>query len=195
MSSLAVEDHVFKRLWTFIKSQGKDYCNVPPIEFEGNTYSEHFDKAEALKIYFCSVFTTGSHDNYPSLEDVPFPSIPVLMGNLNVHKATGPDCIPARLLKELSMELARALTHIVQASLQQGRIPTECEKVNVVPIFKKGNHSLPSNYCPVSLTSICCKQLEHIISLLYFLTQMLIIYYVMNNMVSDRKGRVKLSYF
>ena len=108
-----------------------------------------------------------------SIDSVPFPSIlPInisvngvqqLLGNLNVHKSTGPDCIPARLLKELSMELAPALSHIFQASLQQGCIPTEWKKANIVPIFKKGNRSLPSNYRPVSLTSICCKQLEHII--------------------------------
>ena len=34
---------------------------------------------------------------------------------------------------------------------------------NIVPIFKKGNKSSPSNYSPISLTSICCKILEHII--------------------------------
>jgi len=33
----------------------------------------------------------------------------------------------------------------------------------VVPIYKKGSHSQPSNYRPVSLTSICCKTLEHIL--------------------------------
>ena len=75
VSSLAGENQVSKRLWTFIKSQRKDYCSVPPIEFEGNTYSDHFDKAEALNNYFCSVFTTGSRDNHPSVEGVPFPCI------------------------------------------------------------------------------------------------------------------------
>ena len=33
---------------------------------------------------------------------------------------------------------------------------------NIVPIFKKGSKSYPSNYRPISL-SICCKILEHII--------------------------------
>ena len=34
---------------------------------------------------------------------------------------------------------------------------------NVLSIFKKGNRSLPSNYRPISLTSICCKIMEHIV--------------------------------
>ena len=32
---------------------------------------------------------------------------------------------------------------------------------NVIPIHKKGDHSSPNNYHPVTLTSICCKLLEH----------------------------------
>jgi len=33
----------------------------------------------------------------------------------------------------------------------------------ISPIFKKGNKQIPSNYRPVSLTSIPCKILEHIV--------------------------------
>ena len=34
---------------------------------------------------------------------------------------------------------------------------------NVSPIFKKGDKSKPANYRPVSLTSVYCKVIEHII--------------------------------
>ena len=34
---------------------------------------------------------------------------------------------------------------------------------NITPVFKKGNRSCPTNYRLISLTSICCKTLEHII--------------------------------
>ena len=33
----------------------------------------------------------------------------------------------------------------------------------VCPIFKKGSRKLPSNYHPVSLTSVCCKVIESIV--------------------------------
>ena len=36
-------------------------------------------------------------------------------------------------------------------------------ELNISPIFKKGNKHLPENYRPVSLTSVSCKLLEHII--------------------------------
>ena len=80
-----------------------------------------------------------------------------------MHKATGPDNISAHLLKELNLELAPVLALIFQASLHQCRLPLDWKIANVVPIYKKGDHGSPSNYLPVSLTSICCKILEHII--------------------------------
>jgi len=83
VSSLAEEDRVSKRLWSFIKSQRKDHCRIPRIEHEGNTYSEHVDKAEALNTYFCSVFTSESHDNYPSFDYTPLPSILSININFN----------------------------------------------------------------------------------------------------------------
>ena len=87
-----------------------------------------------------------------------------LLLGLKTHKATGPDAIPARLLKEAADQLAQILTTIYRASLQQTTDPEEWKKPNVVPISKKGDHSAASNYRPISLTSIASKVMEHIIS-------------------------------
>ena len=87
-----------------------------------------------------------------------------LLAALKPHKASGPDQIPARLLKVLASELAPIYTFFFQVSLDQGLIPEEWKKASVVPIFKKGEKSKPENYRPVSLTSITCKTLEHIVS-------------------------------
>ena len=35
---------------------------------------------------------------------------------------------------------------------------------NISPIYKKGNKHLHNNYRPVSLASVCCKLMEHILS-------------------------------
>ena len=86
------------------------------------------------------------------------------MKNLKPHKASGPDNIPAQLLKSTSDELAPALTLIFQASLEQGEIPSDWKEAYISPIFKKGDRSKPSNYHPVSLPCICCKTMEHIIT-------------------------------
>ena len=86
-----------------------------------------------------------------------------LLKNLKTHKATGPDSIPAFILKAAADKLAPALALLFQLSLDQGEIPTDLKEALVVPIFKKGDKHQASNYRPVSLTSITCKLLEHII--------------------------------
>ena len=62
-----------------------------------------------------------------------------LLDGLNIHKASGPDGIPSRLLKELSKELAPVFALFFQASIDQGVLPDEWKEANVVPIFKKGS--------------------------------------------------------
>ena len=47
-------------------------------------------------------------------------------------------------------------------SLDSLVLPTDWSVTNVCPIHKKGSHTEPSNYRPISLTSICCKVMEHI---------------------------------
>jgi hypothetical protein len=60
-------------------------------------------------------------------------------------------------------ELAPALRVIFQKSITTGELPLSWLQANITPIFKKGDRTVPSNYRPISLTSICCKLLEHII--------------------------------
>ena len=86
-----------------------------------------------------------------------------LLLSLNIHKACGPDEIPSHLLKEACKEIAPSLSFIFQASLQQCTVPLDWKRTNIVPLFKKGDRSTPSNYRPVSLTCICSKLLEHIV--------------------------------
>ena len=86
-----------------------------------------------------------------------------LMNNIKENKATGPDGIPGRLLKMCSLELVDVFTLLFQASLKQGTVPEDWKKAHIVPLFKKGDRSNPANYRPISLTSIPCKLLEHIV--------------------------------
>ena len=80
-------------------------------------------------------------------------------------KASGPDNIQARFLKETAVELAPALTLIFQASYIQGKMPDDWRHAIVSPIYKAGknNRAKAVNYRPISLTCLCCKIMEHIV--------------------------------
>ena len=55
----------------------------------------------------------------------------------------------------------------------------------IVPIFKKGDKQLPSNYRPVSLTTITCKVMEHIVH------NNIMEHFVKNNILFDEQHGVR----
>ena len=76
---------------------------------------------------------------------------------LDVSKATRPDHIPPRVLRELATTIAPIMTDIFNRSY----MPDDWREANVVPAYKKGKKTLAENYRPISLTCICCKLFEH----------------------------------
>ena len=48
-----------------------------------------------------------------------------LLNGLNIHKASGPDAISARMLKMTSDIIAPILQIVFQTSLTTGRVPTD----------------------------------------------------------------------
>ena len=162
-----------KKFWTFVKSKRNDNTGVAPLKKNGIIYSDSKTKAEVLNQQFASVFTDDGDRKLPDKGNSTYPSLPniqvrvdgvvKLLRNLNPHKAGGPDNIRPKFLREVAEELAPALTLLFQASLDQGQIPSDWKEGLVTPIFKKGERSKASNYRPISLTSICCKVLEHIV--------------------------------
>ena len=52
---------------------------------------------------------------------------------------------------------------MLRQSLITGEVPEDWRQANITTIYKKGDRSQAVNYRPVSLTSICCKTMEHIV--------------------------------
>ena len=162
-----------KRFFSFIKSLKKDSSGVAPLRDQGKLHSDPVDKANILNRQYQSQFTDEDKSEIPQPEGDPSPTMPdihvttegvlKLLQKLNVNKASGPDMIPARLLKELSKEIAPFLCIIYQKCLETGTIPDVWRTANVSAIYKKGEKFKASNYRPVSLTCISCKKFEHII--------------------------------
>ena len=82
---------------------------------------------------------------------------------LKPDKSPGPDNLHPKVLYETRKEICVPLYMIFIQSIQEGNIPNDWQKAIVVPIFKKGSKKEPSNYRPVSLTSVVCKLCETLI--------------------------------
>ena len=128
------------------------------LRHNDNIYNDNHTKAQLLNNYFTSVFTPHSSETPPTISDLPFPAISTisvdangvlnLLNELDISKAPGPDKIPAHFLKLCSIEIAAILILIFQASIHQSRVPPDWKQANIVPVFKKGDRTLCSNYRP-----------------------------------------------
>ena len=170
---LSLDDNNPKPFWRYVRSQRQDNVGVSALKAGGRLFSDGLTKAELLSKQFSSVFTKEDKSNvdklfgpyYPDINDltINIEGVEKLLSGLNPSKASGPDEIPCRLLKELSHELAPVLTAIFSQSLNSGILPKVWSKAFITPVFKKGSRCEPENYRPVSLTCVSCKILEHII--------------------------------
>ena len=107
-----------------------------------------------------------SSTEYPRLIDsvtVSASEVYELLRVLDSNKACGPDLLPARLLKEGAEEICYSLSKIFNLSLSKGILPQDWTSVHIVPVHKKNNKSNPSNYRPISFTSIVIKVLEKLV--------------------------------
>ena len=161
-----------KAFYAYANSKLKTKQGVADLkDKDGNIATSNKDKADTLNRFFCSVFTQESTQGMPScehkqvgheLKDIIFTgeSVKKRLQSLDATKSPGPDCMHSRVLKELADVMAEPLTVIFTKSLEEGILPSTWKEANVTPIFKKGKMSDPSNYRPVSLTSIVCKVME-----------------------------------
>ena len=85
--------------------------------------------------------------------------------NLDLSKASGPDYVPALVLKNYEPELSYILAELFNKCLKGSCFP-DCWKVSpMVAGFKNvGERPTAKNYCPVSLLSVVCKVFEKLVN-------------------------------
>lgn len=172
--------HYFEyRLPNFIRTSPEKFWNhlcqkkkpIDRIMHDGKPLTDKNDIATQFNRYFHSVFANASGEHYSFETPSTMPSITIsrpgiveLLLNLKTKASPGPDKIPNAFLRRYAEKLSEFLVVIFCASLSSAVIPSEWKTARVVPVLKKGDASLISNYRPISLTSTCCKLLEHIIA-------------------------------
>ena len=87
----------------------------------------------------------------------------VELSKIDPRKSCGPDEIPARLLLEGAVWIAKPLSRLFNLSLESGSLPMDWKSSNITPVFKKGSKHSPANYRPINLTSVAVKVLERLI--------------------------------
>ena len=165
-----------KVFWSFVNHSRACRSPLPPIDVDGNLIHDDLIKANTFNNYFSSVFTDEDTSNLQKLRcssvlqpllldsvNVSERAVFELLSDLDPNKAYGPDLVPARLLREGAEMISHSLSWIFKLSLCSGILPQDWTSAHIVPVHKKNVKSNPSNYRPISLTSIVVKTLERLL--------------------------------
>ena len=169
-----------KRFYGYIRNLQIVKCQVTQLEkSDGKSTSNDYEAAELLCKSFEQIFTSEA-EFCPSDSDKFLPSsifsaspfgsnlfdeseVLNKLRMLQSDKTPGPDGIHPHYLKSCAHALAKPLSLIFRCSYDTGALPTDWKLANISPVFKKGSRSDPSNYRPISVTSVPCKIMESIL--------------------------------
>ncbi|CAG2245813.1 unnamed protein product [Mytilus edulis] len=104
-----------KPFWKYVKSRKQDNIGVAPLKKHGQLINDSKEKAQILLEQFASVFTKGTTKTLPktnirvkdSIHQITIRSegVKKLLQRVNPSKASGPDNIPNRVLKQIQIQI------------------------------------------------------------------------------------------
>jgi hypothetical protein len=193
-----------KFFYTYVKRFLKTESRIGPLQDKQGKLNTHPEsKANLLQDQYSNVFSNPEKANlnndYSDICNEEINDIEITLKDVTdaikeipTHAAPGPDKLPAVVLKECADQLSKGVLMIWRKSLDTGEIPDILKLQTIIPLFKKGNKTLPENYRPVSLTSHLTKLFERIVR------KKLVMHIERNNLLSNnqhafRSGRSCLS--
>lgn len=172
LSSLG--ENFLLKTWNLVKCNKKDGVCIPSLQHDGKEIESSLDKASCFNSFFASIFSSCSSNSVlrspttgcmADMDDVAVDEngIQCLLEHLDPSKAGGPDGLRGDFLKISAPFIAPFLKVLYLKSLSTGSLPHDWKVACVVPVYKSGPRELVNNYRPISLTSIACKILEHVL--------------------------------
>ena len=161
-----------KRFHSYLKHFKTSRPRVGPIMTDDHLSDDPTIMAECFADAFYAVLNPviihppyNHQETQTTISNVEFSlsDVKSVLSSLKSAGSMGPDCIHPCLLKSCSSAMALPLYLLFSKSLRIKSIPAPWKTSNISPIFKKGAHSDPLNYRPISLTSVCSKSMERII--------------------------------
>ena len=177
-----------KSLWKHLRdvnNGGKTASsNLPEKLIIGNeTITESEAVASKLNKYFASVAellnentSSGSSLDTNKISDFVDSKVPINtqftipfitpeqvllhINTLEASKSTGLDGIGPRIIKLAAQLLSPSIAMLINKSIATGQFPSQMKLAKVLPIYKGGEKSDPSNYRPISILSTVSKIFE-----------------------------------
>ena len=175
-SHIKVDDKIYESKEEIANILGRTFkSNSSSVNYNPQ-FKRHKQETEMEELNF----ETDTNENY----NLPF-TISELENSLkNAHdSAAGADEVHYQLLKHLPRISLQTLLNIFNRIWEEGTFPESWTKATIIPIPKPNkDHTNPTNYRPIALTSCLCKTMERMIN------NRLNFYLESNNIISEHQS-------
>ena len=154
---------------------------ISKIIYDDEIHTSSSSIAKTFNEYFCSI-AQNLDESLPSSQSSPYINVTKnCLGSLNLYRVSKTECItiinnlknthqdlnsiPIHLFKKLSKYYVNIICDLINTSFLQGKFPDFLKISTVIPILKKGEPTLVSNYRPISLLHFLSKLFERCIGI------------------------------
>jgi hypothetical protein len=130
-------------------------------EIFANYFSETVSASDGSSVK--PSFIGDSQVNSMYFEPVNYEEVAETIMSLDSKKAPGCDSIPAKVLKEIVLELTVPLTDLINMIVMTSTYPDQMKYAHVIPLFKGGDKDSPKSYRGISLLTMLNKIVEKLI--------------------------------
>ena len=124
-----------KTFWKYLRVQKQEGFGISALKSNGTLFIDRKPISEILNTQFKSAFAKKTPSKVLQMPGTSFPStdslnitefgVFKLLDKIDVNKASGPDCIPVRILQNFARELTPVLHYIFYQSLNSGNLPAD----------------------------------------------------------------------
>ena len=167
-----------RKVWTVVNEalSRKKLKQSPPCRYRkaDGSFVDKNSSASAFNSYFTSL-PSVPNPPYSRVSSFPlaeksfflFPcsdtEISNIISQLSSSRTVDGFGLSCNVLKKIGQFVSNPISHITNLSLSSGVFPHLFKVANVVPLFKKGDSSLISNYRPISLLPVISKVVEKVV--------------------------------
>ena len=177
--------HDIKKTWKTISEvlckSNKTKSAFDEIIADGKNIQDHKEIADRFNNFFVNVgpnlaskitsnnskpyisYLTGTNNAMFRFELTDTDKLEKILKSLRSKPSAGPDGISVILLKFLAPALVAPIAIIINQSLTTGIFPDKLKVAKVIPLYKKENRSIMTNYRPVSLLNSISKLFEKVV--------------------------------
>lgn len=144
--------------------------NPPAIATAFRPFFEETSSGDALDIdRVFDIYSENRLDTFDYLwsdfvNDITMESISLAINKLSANKDAGPMAIPATVIKDSSSLILPRLHQLFNSIIVNGYFPTAWKKSFLIPIPKKGDFKIISNYRGIALQSCLPKLFDQILT-------------------------------